>query len=136
MPVESSKESGEDQVEALIDELIRDILSEPGTSAESSMRGMATAALLDSALGSMRGAARASMLERLLLAEAFASQLAEALAPALAEQLAPRLMKAIEQLTAGATGPKPAAGGRSASQRRRPEAKLPGHYHAPEARRH
>ncbi len=124
MAVESSKETGEDQVEGLIDDLIRDILGDQGTSSESSVRGMATAAILDSAVGSMRGTSRASMLERLLLAEAFASELAEALAPALAEQLAPRLMKAMEQLTTETPGPsKPAAGGRQAGPRRRAESK-------------
>jgi hypothetical protein len=124
MAVESSKETGEDQVEALIDDLIRDILSDSAVSAESPMRGAATtAALFETALGSMRGDSRTSMLERVLIAEVFASELAEALAPALAEQLAPRLMKGFEQLTTGADGRKPTAGSRSTSQRRKPQAR-------------
>jgi len=123
MAVESSKETGEDQVEALIDDLIRDILSDSGTSSESPMRG-ATAALFETAFGSTRGDSRTSMLERLLIAEVFASELAEALAPALAEQLAPRLMKSFEHVTTEAAGQKPAAGPRSTSQRRKPERRL------------
>lgn len=125
MAVESPKETGEDQVKALIDDLIGDIFSESGASFESSMRGTATAALFETAFGSMRGASRTSTLERLLLAEVFASNLAEALAPALAEQLAPRLMKALEQqLTTEADGSKPTAARRSTTQRRRPGTKL------------
>ena len=124
MAVESSKETGEDQVETLIDDLIRDILSDSGASAESPMRGAATtAALFETALGSMRGDSRTSMLERLLIAEVFASELAEALAPVLAEQLAPRLMKSFEHLRRRG-GRKPTAGSRSTSQRRKPEARL------------
>ena len=127
MAVESSKETGEDQVEALIDDLIRDILGDSGASSESSTRGAATtAALFETAFGSARGDSRVSMLERLLVAEVFASELAEALAPALAEQLAPRLMKGFEQLTNGAGSQKPTSGSRSTSQRRkRPGARLP-----------
>jgi len=107
----------------LIDDLIRDILSDSGTSSESPMRG-ATAALFETAFGSTRGDSRTSMLERLLIAEVFASELAEALAPALAEQLAPRLMKSFEHVTTEAAGQKPAAGSRSTSQRRKPERRL------------
>jgi len=125
MAVESSKDTGEDQVEALVDDLIRDIFSESGGPADSSMRGMATAALLERALGSVRGTSRASMLERVLIAEVFATELAEALAPALADQLAPRLMKAFEQMSAEASdGKQPSA--RSSGQRRRTSAKLSG----------
>jgi hypothetical protein len=125
MAVESSKETGEDQVEALIDDLIRDILSDSGASSESSMRGAATtAALFETALGSGRGDSRPSMLERLLVAEVFAAELAKALAPALAEQLAPRLMKSFEQVMTDAGSRKPASGPRSTSQRRKPGARL------------
>jgi hypothetical protein len=120
MAVESSKETGEDQVEGLIDDLIRDILSDSGAYSESSMRGAATTAALFEAFGSPRSDSRTSMLERLLIAEVFAAELAEALAPALAEQLAPRLMKGFEQLTTEADGRKPASGPRSARQRRKP----------------
>jgi hypothetical protein len=125
MAVESSKETGEDQVEALIDDLIRDILSDSGASSESSMRGAATtAALFETALGSGRSDSRTSMLERLLVAEIFAAELAKALAPALAEQLAPRLMKSFEQVMTDAGNRKPASGPRSTSQRRRTGARL------------
>jgi hypothetical protein len=130
MAVESSKETGEDQVDSLIDDLIRDILNESGASSESSVRGMATtAALLEMAFGSTGGASRTSMVERLLLAQAFASELADALAPALAEQLAPRLMKALEHvMTVESASKKPASAGRPSGQGRRSEAKLPGHW--------
>jgi hypothetical protein len=122
---ESFKETGGDQVESLIDDLIRDIFNEPGASSESSMPGTATmAALFERTFGSMRGASRSSMLERLLLAQAFASELAEALAPALAKQLAPRLMKALEHLTTGeAADQKPASAARPGGHGRKPEAK-------------
>ena len=113
MAGESSKESTADQIESLIDDLIRDIFNETGRSSGSPMRGMATtAALFETAFGSTRGANRTSMLERVLLTEAFAAELADALAPALAEQLTPRLIKVMEQLTAGAAAakkPEPAA---------------------------
>jgi hypothetical protein len=115
---ESFKETDGHQAESLIDDVIRDIFTERGAPSETSMAGMATtAALLETAFGSMRGASRTSTLERVLLAEAFASELAEALAPALAEQLAPRLMKALEHLTtAEAAGKKPASAARSGGQ--------------------
>lgn len=121
MAVESTKDSGEDRVESLIDDLIRDILSESDVSAESSTRGMSTtAALLETVVGPTRGASRISMLERLLVAEAFAAELADALAPALAEQLAPRLMKALEQfMTTEEAGKKSASATRSSSPGRK-----------------
>jgi hypothetical protein len=125
MAGESSKENGQGQVESLIDELIRDIFKESGGSSESSMRGMATtAALFETAFGSPRGGSRVSVLERLVVAEAFATELAEALAPVLAEQLAPRLIKALEHMTAGEeTAKQPASAGASSSQSRKPESK-------------
>jgi hypothetical protein len=125
MALESSSETGEDQVESLIDDLIREIFNEPGAPSESSVRGMATsAALLEAAFGSVRGASRSSAVERVLLAEAFAAELADALAPALAEQLAPRLMKALEQRVADeGAGKKPAPGGRPGSQGKKPGTK-------------
>jgi len=124
MAVESSKGTGEDQVESLIDDLIRDIFNESGGAPESPPRGTATAAaLFEKAFGSARGP-RVSALERLLLAEAFAHELAEALAPALAEQLATRLVKALDQLTADeAASGKPASAARPSGQGRKPEAK-------------
>jgi hypothetical protein len=125
MAVDSSKETVEDQVGSLIDDLIRDILSESGVSPESPMSGMATtAALFETAFKSTQGASRISMLERLLVAEAFAAELADALAPALAEQLAPRLMKALEQfMPTEAASKKPTSATRSAGQGRKPDTK-------------
>ncbi len=125
MAVESSKELGEDEVESLVDDLIRDILNESGGSAESPVHGMATtAALFETAFGSTRDAARISVLERLLLAQAFAAELADALAPALAEQLAPRLLKSLEMYTTTqAPTKKPASAARSSSQARKQAAK-------------
>ena len=124
MAGESSKETAEGQVETLIDELISEIFSDSGASAESSMRGMATtAALLETAFAPTRTSNKASVIERLFLAQAFATELADALAPALAEQLAPRLLKSMEELMAQA-GSKPApAAGRSSSQARKTETK-------------
>jgi hypothetical protein len=125
MAVESSKETTGEQVESMIDDLIREILNESGASPDSSMRGMAgTAALFETAFGSARGGSRISTVERVLVAEAFAAELAEALAPALADQLAPRLIKAMEQLaTSEAAAKKPAPAARSASHGRKPDAK-------------
>jgi hypothetical protein len=119
MAVESSRETGEEQVASLIDDLIHDIFSESGPSAATSAQGAAaTSALIESAFGGTRGQ-RISTLERLLLAEAFAAELADALAPALAEQLAPRLLKALDQVAAGQPeGKQPQAGGRPGGQRK------------------
>lgn len=122
MAGETSKESGEGHVEALVDELIRDIFRESGGTSEISMRGMATtAALFETAFGSARGGSRASVLERLVLAEAFATELAEALAPVLAEQLAPRLVKALEHTASEAA--KQSNSANSGGQAKKPEAK-------------
>jgi hypothetical protein len=124
MAVESSKETGEHEVESLVDDLIRDILNESGVSPESSQRGgmTTTAALFETAFGSKRGAPRISMLESLLLAQAFAAELADALAPALAEQLTPRLLKALEPyLTTETAAKKPASTVRSSGQGRKQE---------------
>jgi len=94
----SVKESGPDMADSLINDLIRDILSEPGGLSDSVSRGKAsTAALLETALASMLASSKISMIERLVLAEAFASAFAEALAPALAESLAPRLIRYLQQ---------------------------------------
>ncbi len=125
MAVESSKEMREDEVESLVDDLIRDILNESGGSAESPIRGMATtAALFETAFGSTWDASRISMIEKLLLAQAFAAELADALAPALAEQLAPRLMKALElDPTTQAARKRPTPATRSGSQGRKPGTK-------------
>lgn len=125
MASESSKEAGEDQVESLIDDLIHEIFNDPGTTAESSGRGVAAAAsVFETVFGTGREASRISMLERMLVADAFAAELADALAPALAEQLAPRLLQALEQLMTDETADKktkPTA--RSSSQARKPDTK-------------
>jgi hypothetical protein len=126
MAAESSRESGRDQMDAVIDDLIRDIFNEPGPSAESTARDMATtAALFEQVLGPGRVRSRGGALEKMLMAEAFAAELADALAPALAERLAPRLMKALEQLMAegGPAAKKPASSGRPGGQGRKPEAR-------------
>jgi hypothetical protein len=102
MAAESSKEPGQDHVESLIDDLIRDILNEAGGFSKSAGGGrMPTATLIETAIASPRAGSRTSMLERLLLAEAFASALANAIAPALADALAPRVMKVLEESMSG-----------------------------------
>ena len=125
MAGESSKGTTEDQAEALVDDLIRDIFKESDDYSDSPMRGMAaTTALFETAFGSGRGASRVSTLERLLFADAFASELADALAPALADKLAPRLITALEQQMADqATAKKPTSAARSGSRGRRQEPK-------------
>jgi hypothetical protein len=112
MADESSREPGQDHVESLIDDVIRDILNEAGASTKSAVRGRAsTAALIETAIAAPRVGSRTSTLERLLLTEAFAVALAEALAPALAEVLAPRVMKVLERSTPGEpAGKGPGAG--------------------------
>jgi hypothetical protein len=65
------------------------------------------------------------MLERLLVAQAFATELADALAPALAEQLAPRLLMALDELMANGSAAKqqsqqPKSNGRAGGQGRNP----------------
>jgi hypothetical protein len=128
MAVESPRETREDEVESLVDDLIRDILNGSGGSAESSMgAGMATtAALFETAFGSKQGASEISMIERLLLAQAFAAELADALAPALAEQLAPRLLKGLEMyMDTDSAGKKPESAARSSGQARKQDSKRP-----------
>jgi hypothetical protein len=125
MAVESSRQAGEDEVESMVDDLIRDILSESGGSAESPLRGGAkTTALFETAFGSA-GSSRMSTVERLLLTQVFAGELADALAPALAEQLAPRLLKALELYMSTTDTPvkKPVSATRSGSRARKQETK-------------
>ena len=121
MAAESSKETGHDHAESLIDDLIRDILNEAGVSAKPA-GGSRTpmAALIETAIASPGVASRTSTLEKLLLAEALASSLAEALAPALAEMLAPRVIKVLELST---TGKEPALATGSGERGRKSEAK-------------
>lgn len=124
MTAEPPKETGEEQVESLIDDLIHDIFKESGIRSETPSRGMATtSALFEAASGAGRGA-RLPALERLLIVEALAAELADALAPALADQLAPRLIKALDQVMAGqGAGRKPGPAGRTGNQGRKPEAR-------------
>ena len=98
MAGEANKDTGEDQTDSPIDELIREILDESRVLPESPARGKASAALLETAFASSMAGSRTSTIERFLLVEAVSSALAEALAPALAELLAPRLMKYLEQV--------------------------------------
>jgi hypothetical protein len=124
MAGESSKTETEDQVEALIDDLIGKIFSDSGVSGDRSMRDMATTAALFEAAFGARPSSRTSVLERVLVAQVFAGELADALAPALAEQLAPRLMTALEDVMAADTSGKPQTpNGRSTGQARKPESK-------------
>ena len=98
----ASNEPGQHQhVEALIDELIADILDsgDAGQPTKSAGRGRSPspAGLLDVVRSTMaQSGSGASTLERLLVAEALAGVLADAIAPALADVLAPRIMKALE----------------------------------------
>lgn len=115
----SSRENGKDQADSVFDDLIRQIISDPNGSTEHNGRDMATvAALFDEIFGSGRRKPKGSAFEKVLLAEAFASELADALAPALADRIAPRVMKAMDQLASEqGTSKKPAAAssGRSGS---------------------
>ncbi len=115
MAESSSRENGKDQADSALDDMIRDIISDPSGSSESNGSDMATvAALFDEIFGSGRKKVRSGAIEKLILAEAFASELADALAPALADRIAPRVMKAMDQLgTEHATPKKPAAAGAS-----------------------
>ncbi|MFF5233846.1 hypothetical protein [Dactylosporangium sp. NPDC000521] len=104
MAAESPHDPDQPQhVEALIDELILDILdsADQGHAAKTAARGRSPVAggLMESVRAGMSrgGMARGgSTLERLLVAEALAGVLADALAPALADALAPRIMKVLQ----------------------------------------
>jgi hypothetical protein len=118
----AEKDTGDDQAESPIDELIREIMSESRVSTESPARGRASAALLETAFASALANSKTSMLERFLLAEAFGGALADALAPVVAELLAPRLMKYLEQLmTSEAASKGPARQGVQPAQAGSPE---------------
>ena len=107
--------------EALIDELIRDIFEDAGSSAGDRTRSPAS--VLDAVISAVPGrASRMPTLERLLVAEALAGALADALAPALAAALAPKIMTMLQPEPEpegddheGAAGP----GGRAAGRRGR-----------------
>jgi hypothetical protein len=120
--VSGHPEAGSDPVEAFTDDLIREFFTETGQSPKSAGLGKgATAALLEATMGSSsRRASGTSMLERVLLAQAIASELAEALAPALAEALAPEIMKALGHYATDGSSPKEPTG---ATRARRSEAR-------------
>ncbi|MEO3806222.1 hypothetical protein [Nonomuraea sp. B1E8] len=84
-----------DPWESVIDEAIRKILSEAGSSAKTRARGGDLMEALTRASAS-RAESQTSSVEKLLLAQIYASALADALAPALADALAPEIMKALE----------------------------------------
>lgn len=106
-------------VEALIDELILEILNsaDQGQQAKAAGRGYPalSGGLLDSVRSTMARGSRGSMLERMLLAEALAGVLADAIAPALTEALTPRIMKILEgdETPSGTEQPAKASAGRS-----------------------
>jgi hypothetical protein len=117
----TEKDTGDDQVESPIDELIREILSESRVSTESPTRGRASAARLETAFASALADSKTSMLERFLLAEACGRALADALAPALAELLTARLMKYLEpDMPSESASKGPARAGRSTGPSRKP----------------
>ena len=115
-------EAGQDPVEAFTDDLIREFFTEAGQSTKSAGLGRgAVAAWLEATMGSpSRAASGGSILERVLLAQAIASELADSLAPALAEALAPEIMKALEHYTSDGSSRQEPIG---ATRARRSEAK-------------
>jgi hypothetical protein len=116
MAAESRKEPEHEPVEALIDDLIRDILSDASQSPKTAARGP-LAALIEAVMAapSRETPSRASMLERLLFTQTIASALADALAPALAEALTPEILKALEHYAADqSSGREPATAGKEA----------------------
>lgn len=97
---DDGKPAGQEPVESLIDDLIRDIFREAGQSTKARVRGRdSMTTLIETALAAPRATSGASTIERLLIAQVLASALSEALAPALAEALAPEIMKALENYT-------------------------------------
>ncbi len=119
-PVPNDPDQPHQQVEALIDELILEILDSADQAQPSKATGRGRSplpgGLLEGVRSTMsRGGSGGSTLERLLIAEALAGALADALAPALAEALAPRIMKVLEggDEPAAATPPAKAPAGRS-----------------------
>jgi hypothetical protein len=115
MAAESRKEPEQEPVEALIDDLIRELLSDANQSPKTAARGP-LAALIETVMVPSRGTlSRASTLERLLFTQTIASALADALAPALAETLTPEILKALEHYAAGESrGGEPTAAGEGA----------------------
>jgi hypothetical protein len=82
-------DNGSQPVDAVIDDLILDILNEAN-------RGQPQAAAAPAMPQLPRLAKGTPLLERVLMAEAVAGALAEALAPALAAALAPRILHLME----------------------------------------
>ncbi|SEN46437.1 hypothetical protein [Nonomuraea pusilla] len=109
---DAGKPPEHDPAESLIDDLIRDILTEAGQSTKARGRGGdPMTALIETAIASAsRSPSATSTMERLLVTHAIANALADALAPALAEALAPEIMKALEHSPAhrGVNGEVPA----------------------------
>ncbi|MFI7134888.1 hypothetical protein ACIBQ1_55140 [Nonomuraea sp. NPDC050153] len=107
-PEQTGNSSEHNPLESMIDDLIRDILSESGQTTKARARGVdPMASLIESALASTsRTASKASPMERLLLTQVLSSALADALAPALADVLAPEIMKSLEHHLS----PSPASG--------------------------
>jgi hypothetical protein len=100
MTAEPGKEPGHELVEAFIDGLIHDILTEAGQPTAAVRARSPMAALIESVVTSQPSkVSRTAMLERLMLSQTIASALADALAPALAEALTPEIMKALEHYT-------------------------------------
>lgn len=80
MPAKSSKETEQDQFDAIIDTLIGE-----------------NAPLIEAAFAAQREGSRSSVLERFVLTETLTSQLSDALARALTDELAPRIMKVLDE---------------------------------------
>ncbi|MEV4515314.1 hypothetical protein AB0K00_40950 [Dactylosporangium sp. NPDC049525] len=129
-PVPNDPDQSHQHVEALIDELILEILDsaeqgQPSKVAAGRGRSPLPGGLLEGVRSAMsRVGPRSSTLERVLIAEALAGVLADALAPALAEALTPRIMKVLEgdEEPAGNTAP-PAKATASRSHARKSESK-------------
>ena len=130
-PAPNDPDQSHQPVEALIDELILEILdnAEQGQPSKAAGRGRAPmpGGLLDGVRSTMsRVRPGGSTLERLLIAEALAGVLADALAPALAEALAPRIMKVLESESEGeepADAAKPAKPSATRSHARKTDSK-------------
>jgi hypothetical protein len=101
MTAEPGKDPGHEMVEAFIDGLIHDILTEAGQPTAAVRRSPMTALIETAITSPPNKVSRTSMVERLLLSQTIASTLADALAPALAETLTPEIMKALEHYTTG-----------------------------------
>lgn len=117
MAGESAKSAGHGQADSPIDELIQEILNEPGGSPKSASGGSSPASLLETAFASALVSPKTSQLERVFIAEAFGTALAEALAPALAEQLTPKVMKHLDEVMAAKPADKNSNSGRKSGNR-------------------